>query len=136
GRDVENAAVEPIDDLPADIERTAREPGAAATGLAHIDRIVTGAEPVGAALADDQFGDGLTDAVVKLDIRRLAVGRIVEIETREQFRALGLRLEQGQIGEAEQQLAQLALRGGVIALLDDGPAAIDRREIDLRGPVQ
>src|SRR5204863_9379948 len=53
GRDVEAAAIEPIDDLAPDLERAARQPGAVYTGLTEIDGIVTRPEPVGAALAHD-----------------------------------------------------------------------------------
>ena len=97
GRDVEDAAIEPIDDLAPDLERAARQPGAVYTGLTEIDGIVARPEPVDAALADDQFGDGLPDAIVELEVGCLAVGRIVQVEAREQFRALGLRLDKRQI---------------------------------------
>src|SRR5207302_4233626 len=109
----------------------ARQPSAIDAGLADIDRLVAAAQPVLAALADDQPGDGLAGAVLQGDLGRVAGARVVEIEPREQFRPFGLRLDEGQVGEAEQQLVQLAGRRWIVALVDNDPASADRGEINL-----
>ena len=95
--EIDNPAVEPARELIGEFQRAAGEPGLGVAGLADVNPVIAGAEPIVASLADDHLGERHPRFVLESDEGRFALTRVVELEARIELGLLRLRLDKRQI---------------------------------------
>ncbi len=113
------------------IERAAGQPGLRVARPSDVDAVIAGAEPVVAALADDQRGDARRPICPSGSPGRFALARILDFEAGVEIGLSRLGLDQDHIGHRQHDPADLAGSRRIAALLRDD-ASCRRRETKVR----